>query len=126
MTSVGFAKAGQVVEKLQSCLVENQTETTKTTEIARKECCYTHPDLYKTLCEYRIVRRAGYFDPVSYNLLHEIYSTLVKIGHSKAHKLEVWMNQLPKGGMMMNLEEWDWLFTFLDKLAVSNIARDCK
>jgi hypothetical protein len=33
------------------------------------------------------------------------------------------IRRLPEGGMMISFDDWEWLFRFLDKLAVSSFTK---
>ena len=87
-------------------------------------CYKSHPELYRILNSYRVRRRAGHFDPASHTLLLDIQSHLAMMGHPYAPVVGRCIRRLPEGGMMINFEDWDWLFRFLDKLSVSSLDED--
>jgi len=82
-------------------------------------CHESHPDLYRAINKYRLMRCAGRYEPVSHGLLCDIHGHLVGVGHAYAAAFGKCIERLPEGGMMISFDDWDWLFNFLDKLAVS-------
>jgi hypothetical protein len=86
----------------------------------KNQACHdAHPELYHLINRYRLIRCAGHFDPVSYGLLIDIRNHLVMMGHPSAEVFGKCIRRLPEGGMMISFDDWEWLFRFLDKLAVS-------
>jgi len=84
-------------------------------------CHESHPELYRTINAYRMIRCAGRYDPVSYGLLCDIYDHLMRAGHPYTKAFKKCIQRLPEGGMMISFDDWEWHFRFLDKLAVSPI-----
>jgi hypothetical protein len=85
-------------------------------------CHRSHPELYRTITRYRVIRCAGRFDIASYTMLVDIHTYLAMMGHPYAPVFGNCIRRLPEGGMMINIEDWEWLFRFLDKLAVSSLS----
>lgn len=84
-------------------------------------CHKSHPVLYRTISEYRVIRCAGRFDPVSFGLLQGIHHELIVAEHPYARAFGKCIERLPEGGMMISFDDWEWIFRFLDKLAVSDV-----
>ena len=82
-------------------------------------CCYdANRRLYKTISEYLINKRAGFHEPATYSLLVAIQNELTSNKHPYAAHFRALIRDLPKGGMMIGLDDYEWLFGFLNHVRI--------
>ena len=102
--------------------VGTRFQPTKPEDYRLPTCHEVHRELSHLIGRYRVVRVAGKYDPASYALLSQIHDHLIRLRHPFAWAMGYVIKDLPQGGMMINLDIWDWLFRFLDKLLVTPLG----